>query len=263
MINFLNDCPLFKNCEGGFQYDIALALNSANLKTLSDGVKYQILTSTPTDYIPKDFKFPPNNERRQCSYEILAKDPFLRYSPSQDGVFCVYYYIIMHYFLAPKKIKKLLETRKRLEQCGQNFYQTCKVPTRKHHATTHQLCVSKAEGFIKVFQGQQFPIIAKVDNQRKLKVTNNRHVLTEILKPIHLLGKQNIAIRGKTDERSNFIVFLKARAEKDVILAEHLNSIKARKEAGFKKVKGAYTSHQIQNEGDEVIEDMVEIIHDR
>ena len=147
-----------------------------------------------------------------------------------------------------KDKKKLLETRKRLEQCGQNFYQTCKVPTRKHHATTHQLCVSKAEGFIKVFQGQQVPIIAQVDNQRKLKVTNNRHVLTEILKLIHLLGKQNIAIRGKTDERSNFIVFLKALAEKDAILAEHLNSIKARKEAGFKKVKGAYTSHQIQNE---------------
>ena len=80
MINFLNDCPLFKNCEGGFQYDIALALNSANLKNLSDGVKYQILTSTPTDYIPKYFKFPPNNERRQCSYEILSKAPFLRYS---------------------------------------------------------------------------------------------------------------------------------------------------------------------------------------
>ena len=39
MINFLNDCPLFLNCEGGFQYDIALALNSANLKTLTDGVK--------------------------------------------------------------------------------------------------------------------------------------------------------------------------------------------------------------------------------
>ena len=89
MINFLNGCSLFKNCEGGFQYDIALALNSANLKNLSDGVKYQILTSTPTDYIPKDFKFPPNNERRQCSYKILAKYPFLRYSPSQDGVFCV------------------------------------------------------------------------------------------------------------------------------------------------------------------------------
>ena len=69
MINFLNDCPLFKNCEGGFQYDIALALNSANLKTLSGGVKYQILTSTPTDYIPKYFKFPPNNESPpgQCS----------------------------------------------------------------------------------------------------------------------------------------------------------------------------------------------------
>ena len=89
----------------------------------------------------------------------------------------------------------------------------------------------KSRGFHKNFQRQQVPIIAQVDNQRKLKVTNNRHVLTEILKLIHLLGKQNIAIRGKTDERSNFIVFLKALAEKDAILAEHLNSIKARKEA--------------------------------
>ena len=150
---FLNDCPLFKNCEGGFQYDIALALNSANLKNLSDGVKYQILTSTRTDYIPKEFKFPPNNERRQCSYEILAKDPFLRYSPSQDGVFCVYYYIIVHYFLAPKKIKKITRNQKETGAMWAKLLSNMQSSNSKTSRNYTPIVCFKSRGFHKRFVG--------------------------------------------------------------------------------------------------------------
>ena len=44
----------------------------------------------------------------------------------------------------------------------------------------------------------------------------------QILKLRHRLGKHNLAIRGKKDERSNFNIFLNAQGEHNQVLREHL-----------------------------------------
>ncbi|XP_062576880.1 52 kDa repressor of the inhibitor of the protein kinase-like [Saccostrea cucullata] len=67
----------------------------------------------------------------------------------------------------------------------------------------------------------------------------NRHVLKEIIKVLLLCARQNVAIRGHTEERSNFIVILKLKSENDPILREHLSAGKDR---------ATYLSPQIQNE---------------
>ena len=83
-------------------------------------------------------------------------------------------------------------------------------------------------------------------------------MLVQIAKLLHRFGKQNIAIRGKTDERSNFSVFLHAQAEHDPILGEHLKNIELKRKATGKQVKGAYISHRIQEELIGLIGDFLE-----
>ncbi|CAC5420415.1 unnamed protein product [Mytilus coruscus] len=54
-----------------------------------------------------------------------------------------------------------------------------------------------------------------------------------------LCGKQNIAIRGHSPERSNFMAILNSKAQGDLILTEHLANVNSR---------AKYTSPDIQNE---------------
>ena len=71
------------------------------------------------------------------------------------------------------------------------------------------------------------------------------------MKTLILCGRQNLAIRGKDDENSNFMELLNFRAETDKELEEHLANAPA---------NARYTSHRIQNEliqicGDQIRDD--------
>ena len=91
------------------------------------------------------------------------------------------------------------------------------------------------------------PISEQLNEQRKMQVASNRHTTISILKLIHRLGKQNLAIRGKNDDRSNFNVFLNAQAEQDRILSKHIQDMEMKRKANGKQVIGKYISHRIQN----------------
>ena len=73
------------------------------------------------------------------------------------------------------------------------------------------------------------------------KITRNRSILHSILKTIYLpvCGKQNITLRGHTEEKSNFIALINYRAETDQILATHLQN---------SPPNARYLSPTIQNE---------------
>ena len=68
---------------------------------------------------------------------------------------------------------------------------------------------------------------------------HNTKVLHAIISLIATCGKQNVPLRGKTDDRSNFMAFLTYRAEADSDLQQHLKSCPR---------NAKYTSHRIQNE---------------
>ena len=59
------------------------------------------------------------------------------------------------------------------------------------------------------------------------------------MKTLILCGRQNLAIRGKDEENSNFMELLNFRAETDKELEEHLANAPA---------NARYTSHRNQNE---------------
>ena len=70
-------------------------------------------------------------------------------------------------------------------------------------------------------------------------IQHNTKVLHAIKSLIATCGKQNVSTRGKTDDRCNFMAFLKFRAEADPDLQQHLKSCPR---------NAKYTSHHIQNE---------------
>lgn len=55
-------------------------------------------------------------------------------------------------------------------------------------------------------------------------VAKNRHILSKIIDVIILCGHQNIALRGHTEERSNFMATLRTIAQSDDVLERHLES---------------------------------------
>ena len=120
------------------------------------------------------------------------------------------------------------------------------------------LCSQKATDFIRVFEGMQTPISEQLNEQRKNQVASNRHIMISILKLIHRLGKQNLAIRGKNDDRSNFNVFLNAQAEHDPILSKHIQDMEMKRKANGKQVRGTFISHCIQNELIDLIGEFLE-----
>lgn len=70
-------------------------------------------------------------------------------------------------------------------------------------------------------------------------MNKNRYVLSRIIDVIVLRTKQNIPLRGHTENNSNFMAILRTFAQNDQILANHLDSA---------HYNSKYTSPEIQNE---------------
>ena len=122
----IKDCPVFSSGYPRFEYDIVLAVGKRN--QLSDGVKYQLLTSR--DYLPEKFEFPQSlttnfKKYRRCSVDILNQFEFRRYSPTEDGVYCVNC-VLFSNSTEKRKLRLLQEReRERLEQHEQHKGITC------------------------------------------------------------------------------------------------------------------------------------------
>ena len=89
----------------------------------------------------------------------------------------------------------------------------------------------------------------------KKTIATNRHILKTIIDVLLLCSRQNIPIRGHTEDRSNFLAILGEFAKRDPVLSDHLA---ARHTSRF-----TYLSPDIQNEliillGNQVRESIVD-----
>ena len=73
----------------------------------------------------------------------------------------------------------------------------------------HYACVTMGENFLKVACGEQLCIADQFNVQHRQLVERNRQILTKIPEVIILCGKQNIPIRGHSEEDSNFTAIFK------------------------------------------------------
>ena len=131
-----------------------------------------------------------------------AKYPPLRYSVSQDGIYCVSCVLF-----ADGDI--LLHT-KPLQDWSNGRRLTAKHLQTDGHACAHQQAVE----FIRVCENKQCSVISSISKHAKAhseQTMKNRAALKAIIETVALCGKQNIALRGHTDDRSNFVFILNYR----------------------------------------------------
>ncbi|XP_062594196.1 zinc finger MYM-type protein 1-like [Saccostrea cucullata] len=94
------------------------------------------------------------------------------------------------------------------------------------------------DDFMKIVDSESPSIASSLSSVHRENLAKNRHILSKIIEVIILCGRQNIPLRGHTEDRSNFIAILENLAKNDPILSDHL--------AFSTGVK--YTSPDVQNE---------------
>ena len=88
----------------------------------------------------------------------------------------------------------------------------------------HSKCLEMSENFTSIAEGQKDDVMSMLSSAFHDKITRNRSILHSIRKTIYLCGKQNIPLRGHTEEKSNCIALINYRAETHQILATHLQN---------------------------------------
>lgn len=111
----------------------------------------------------------------------------------------------------------------------------------KRHETEscHVNASARAECYKDIQSGTSESINKKMSDSAKITIEKNRHILKKIVEVIVLCAKQNIPLRGHTEENSNFSAILTTFAKSDDILSAHLASA---------HYNAKYTSPEVQNE---------------
>lgn len=108
------------------------------------------------------------------------------------------------------------------------------APSSKHYG-----CVNAAEHFLSTLQNPGKDPEGLILSKNDGIVEKNRHILKTIIDVILLCARQNIPLRGHTEEDSNVIAILRHTALTDKLLSNHLQTADPR---------AKYTSPDIQNE---------------
>ncbi|CAG2209777.1 unnamed protein product [Mytilus edulis] len=204
--------PVQKNLGPSYP-DISLLKDSTSL---GKDEKLQLLTNKWKDV--HTFKFPTRdlgNRQRRLSAKWLTENPWLRYSMNDDALYC-----------APCVLFGRQESKDKLfiNKVTDWSNLACFVKRHLKDGSPHFTYQAMADDFVKVCSkdSKEEPIIYKICEYKKTQVNRNRHILLKIMESLLLCGKQNIAIRGHTPERSNFHYILNSKAQGDPILTEHL-----------------------------------------
>ena len=168
--------------------------------------------------------------KRQFSVDWLEKYDWLRYSVSENSVYCAP--CILFGASSPKEKTFINTPVSKWSNLGK-YIKRHTEPGSSHHS-----CCASASSFMKIIEGKQASITAQLSRNKVETVAKNRQVLRSVIEVIILCGRQNIPLRGHDDNNSNFTVLLKDKANRDEILKTHLSS----------KSKVTYTSPMIQNE---------------
>ena len=154
--------------------------------------------------------------------------PCVCYSVSKDALYCIVGGILFD-------LQNVMLTTAPLTDWSNARRLIC-----KHENTSdHKFAQEKSVNFLRVCDKEQLGIAQHITKAQYELMQHNTKVLHAIISLIATCGKQNVPLRGKTDDRSNFMAFLTYRSEVDSDLQQHLKSCPR---------NAKYTSHRIQNE---------------
>ena len=143
----------------------------------------------------KDFQFPVVCKRR-FRLSWLDKYPWLRYSQSTNGAFCLPYVLFGNRFPSKSlKLKKLyLEPFDKWSDAIRSF--------SMHESTKnglHEFTMPIFNSFTNEMSGKSQPINVIIDTKLKEKISKNRLILHSIVDTIIFCGRTNAPLRGHRD----------------------------------------------------------------
>jgi len=163
---------------------------------------------------------------RKLSYKWLQECTWMRYSVKKDGVMCAPCFL----FVTSKGRPFINSDRD---------WKNMSILVQRHKIDKgHFSAQTMADHFLDV-RARTIPSIScSISTAHQQQIGRNRHILMQIIKTLLVLGRLNIAIRGHTEDKSNFLALLNHTAANVVILKDHLNN----------PARVKYTSPDIQNE---------------
>lgn len=124
----------------------------------------------------------------------------------------------------------------------------------RHELQVNHITASeRSENFLSVSRGEKKDIASNLSDKYALLIEKNRCILRSIIEVILLCGKQNLPLRGHTEDESTFMALVNFRAQTDPVLALHLQEAPQR---------ARYLSPKIQNQiieilGQQISDDIV------
>ena len=146
----------------------------------------------------ESFEFPKYNGRK-FRLSWLSSFPWLRYSPSLNGGFCLYCAIFSNGM--PSKSKGLMITRPALPSA---HVVNC---FREHAEVTHGIhafSIDALNSFLTNFKGNSMSIDVLIESTKVAKENELRKVLVPIIDTIIFLGHKGLPLRGHRDDSANF-----------------------------------------------------------
>lgn len=156
---------------------------------------------------PVNYSYPKNKMNRRYNPDWEKKYPWIRYSPSQDGIFCSACFCFSYHTQAyPEFVIKPFDDWK--NACGGERGSL----NRHDKAETHLCAMVKAQDYLQVCDQQKKSITQHISQAYAQKIENNRKSLLSILDVIISLAKRGVPLRGKWnkakhEEDSNFNFF--------------------------------------------------------
>ena len=210
----------------------------ASVSGLSIADKYSLLFQhvSPPHILPSTFSHGCN---RKFSTRWLQKYSWLRYSPNLDAVFC-----------SPCAILVGNESRQEkgwlVNRPFSNWVKLSDVLNSHSKLLYHREALQDAEVLKATIENPLSRIDVMSNSALQSRMTENAHILRQIVRTILFLSKQGLALRGDFEDvhssrnPGNFLAMLKMLAENDSTLHAHLHEPRAK--------NATYISPSIQNE---------------
>ena len=176
---------------------------------------------------------------RKFNTSWLGKFPWLRYSPALDGVFCGACAVLLP---RDKRRDKGLLVNKPFS----NWVKLSDTLNTHSKHSYHLDALQLADILKMTIENPASRIDILTNSALRTRITENKHILRQIVRTILFLAKQGMAFRGDVEDISsnkspgNFLALLAMLAENDSILHNHLYQPRAR--------NATYLSPRSQNE---------------
>ena len=192
--------PSLKTKEYTYKYDIAnFRYRGSNL---SDIQRKEIIQNV---FVPNSSFHFPKVVGRQFKREWLKQFPWLCYSPSMDGGFCLACVLFGHEFSKGSKVKLLRTDPVRSSPSAVSDFKRHVEGKRKKKDHDKNRTLQKDTSALLYSVPEKMEKNLKdideiLDRQFKFEVSENRKILRSIIDTIIFLGRQGLALRGHRDD---------------------------------------------------------------